>query len=109
MRCIDLAVKRFLTPRYLRGPLKFPSYFMLPSCSSQIFAGQLAAALGDASARDYVTIREIVAASDERDERVPRLTAMGREFVNDVRHRARAGGVAALLAEPPTLHERVLE
>ena len=74
-----------------------------------MFADQLTAALADARARDYVTIRAIVAASDERDERVPRLTAMGREFVTDVRHRARTGSVVALLAEPPTVHERVLE
>lgn len=74
-----------------------------------MFDDHLAAALTDARARDYVTIRAIVAASDARDERVPRLTAMGREFVADVRRRARTGSIAALLAEPPSLHERVLE
>ncbi|HWT04807.1 MAG TPA: hypothetical protein VN224_03550 [Xanthomonadales bacterium] len=70
---------------------------------------QLAAAVADGSARDYVTIRAIAAASSERDDRVARLTAMGRDFVTDVRRRARTGGVAALLAEPPSLRERVLE
>ena len=70
---------------------------------------QLVAAIADASARDYVTVRAIVAAGDERDDRIARLTAMGRPFVADVRRRARTGGVAALLAEPPSLHERILE
>jgi AcrR family transcriptional regulator len=70
---------------------------------------QLAAAIANGSTRDYVSIRAIVAAGCERDDRVARLTAMGREFVTDVRRRARTGGVTALLAEPPSLHERVLE
>jgi hypothetical protein len=70
---------------------------------------QLGAAIADATAPDYVTIRAIVAAGTERDDRVARLTAMGREFVTDVRRRTRNGGVCALLAEPPSLRERVLE
>jgi hypothetical protein len=70
---------------------------------------QIAEAIGGRSAHDYVTIRAIVAAGHERDDRIARLTAMGREFVTEVRRRARDGDVASLLAEPPTLHERVLE
>ena len=70
---------------------------------------QLAGAIDGGSAHDYVTIRAIVATGHERDDRIARLTAMGREFVTDVRRRARDGEVAALLAEPPSLHERVLE
>jgi hypothetical protein len=69
---------------------------------------QLAAAIG-ASAHDYVAIRAIVATGRERDDRIARLTAMGREFVTEVRRRARDRDVAALLAEPPSLRERVLE
>lgn len=69
---------------------------------------QLAGVIGG-SAHDYVAIRAIVAAGRERDDRIARLTAMGREFVTEVRRRARDGDVTALLAEPPSLHERVLE
>lgn len=58
---------------------------------------------------DYVGIRAVIAAASERDDRIARLTAMGREFVTEVRRRVRDGGTAAMLAETPNLHERVLE
>lgn len=70
---------------------------------------QLAAVIADWSAPDYVTIRAIVAAGTDADERAARLTAMGREFVVDVCRRMRNDGAAALLAAPPTPHERILE
>jgi AraC-like DNA-binding protein len=70
---------------------------------------QLAAVLANDAAPDYVSIRAIVAMASERDDRIARLTAMGREFVTDVRRRARAGDVAPLLAEGPSLPERILE
>jgi hypothetical protein len=70
---------------------------------------RLAAAITDPAAADYVRIRAIVAAADERDDRLARLTSMGREFIAGVRRCVRYDGVGALLADPPTLHERVLE
>jgi len=70
---------------------------------------QLDAAIADATSADFVRIRAIVAIGNERGDLLARLTAMGRDFVHDVQSRARAGGVTALLAEPPSLHERVLE
>ena len=72
-------------------------------------ASELLEVVADPATPDYVSIRAIVAAGDGRDDRIARLTAMGREFVTGVRRRARAGDVAALLAEAPSLHERVLE
>jgi AcrR family transcriptional regulator len=65
--------------------------------------------VADVTTPDYVSIRAIVATAGERDDRIARLTAMGREFVTGVRRRARGGDVRALLAEAPSLHERVLE
>jgi len=70
---------------------------------------QLAAVAGDWSAPDFVCIRAVAAAGTESEERVARLTAMGREFVIDARRRARDDGVAALLAAAPSPHERILE
>jgi hypothetical protein len=70
---------------------------------------RLAAVLADWSARDYVTIRAVAVAAADADERVARLTAMGREFVVEARRRARYDGVAALLAAAPSAHERILE
>jgi len=81
---------------------------MLPSYQIEMLE-QLGAAIAGGTTPDYVSIRAIVAAGTERDDHVARLTAMGREFVTDVRRRARNGGVRALLAESPSLHERLLE
>jgi hypothetical protein len=70
---------------------------------------RLDAAITGGTAPDYVGIRAVIAAASEHDDRIARLTAMGREFVTEVRRRVRAGGAAALLADAPDLHERVLE
>jgi len=70
---------------------------------------QLAAVIGDWTAPDFVCIRAVAAAGTDSDERMARLSAMGREFVIDARRRARDGGVAALLAAAPSQHERILE
>jgi hypothetical protein len=67
------------------------------------------AVLADWNAPGYVCIRALAAVSGDADERVARLTAMGREFVADVRRAVRCDGVRALLAASPSLHERVLE
>ena len=70
---------------------------------------RIAAVLADGLMPDYVSIRAIVALADERDDRLARLTAMGREFVTEVRRRVRTGEARALLAEPPNPLERILE
>jgi AcrR family transcriptional regulator len=67
----------------------------------------LAAVITDPGMPDYLTIRALAALAD--DERVARLSAMGRQFVADVRRRAREDGAAALLAHAPSVLERVLE
>jgi AcrR family transcriptional regulator len=81
--------------------------------SGEALAGEeralLAAVLADWSALDYVTVRAVVVAAADADERVARLTAMGREFVAEARRCARYDGVAALLAAAPNAHERILE
>lgn len=69
----------------------------------------LAAAVVEPKTTDYVRIRAIVAMADERDDRLARLTSMGREFVAEVRRCVRADGAGALLAAAPSLLERVLE
>ncbi|MDP9105742.1 MAG: hypothetical protein M3N49_07395 [Candidatus Eremiobacteraeota bacterium] len=69
----------------------------------------LAAVIGDWTAPDFVCIRAVAAAGTDAEERVARLSAMGREFVIDARRRARDDGVDALLAAPPSRHERILE
>ncbi len=69
----------------------------------------LAAALADCTAPGYVTVRALVALGDERDDRVARFTAMGRQFVTDVRRRVRQAGVDALLNDVPSVDERVLD
>lgn len=68
---------------------------------------RLAAAIADFATPDYAVIRALAASSD--DERVARLTAMGRPFVAGAHRRVREAGAAALLADPVTAHERVLE
>jgi AcrR family transcriptional regulator len=70
---------------------------------------RLEAVIVDWGTADYVTVRAVAALSDDAPERLARFTAMGREFVVDVRKRAREAGAAALLADPPSVAERVLE
>ncbi len=70
---------------------------------------RFAAAIADGATPDYVSARAIVAIADEHDDRIARLAAMGREFVTDVRSRVRNGDATALLAEPPSRRERMLE
>jgi AcrR family transcriptional regulator len=67
----------------------------------------LSAAVADPAMPDYVAIRALAALAG--DERIARLTAMGRQFVADVRRRAQQAGPAALLADAPNVLERVLE
>ena len=71
--------------------------------------GRLAAVLADWGTTDYLTVRALTALSAEGDHRVGRLTAMGRQFVADLRRRVREAGVEAMLDDPPCLRERVLE
>ena len=70
---------------------------------------RLAAVLADWAAPDYVCIRAIVASGTGAGAPLARLTAMGREFVVDVRRRVRSDGVRAVLAAAPDPHERILE
>jgi AcrR family transcriptional regulator len=70
---------------------------------------RLDAVLADWSAPDFVTVRAVAVTAAGADERVARLTAMGREFVAEARRCARYDGVEALLAAPPSAHERILE
>ena len=81
-------------------------------CTSATAAAErerFAAVLADSQAPDYVRIRAIIALADERDDRIGRLTAMGRDFVTDVRRRVRTGDAGALLAEAPNRVEQILE
>ena len=89
---------------------------MVPSASERMTCARgaedrerLDAAITGGTAPDYVGIRAVIAAASEGDDRIARLTAMGREFVTEVRRRVRADGTAAILADAPNLHERVLE
>ena len=70
---------------------------------------RLAAALADWGTADYVTVRALTALSDEGEHRVGRLTAMGRQFVADLRRRVRGEGIRGLLDDAPCLRERILE
>jgi hypothetical protein len=67
------------------------------------------AAIVDEATPGYVVIRALIALGDETPERLARSTAMGREFVANIRRRVADGKVAALLRERPTTVERVLE
>ena len=87
-----------LTPAELRA-----------SASARPERDRLAVVLADGTTPDYVSIRAIVAVADEHDDRLARVTAMGREFVTEVRRRVRAGETSALLAEAPNQLERILE
>ena len=70
---------------------------------------RFAEVLADGTAPGYVSIRAIVALADEHDDRLARVTAMGREFVTEVRRRVRAGETGTLLAESPNQLEQILE
>jgi AcrR family transcriptional regulator len=70
---------------------------------------EFVAAITRPATADYVRIRAIIATANEREDRIARLTAMGRDVVSGIRRRVRAGDAATLLAETPSLHERVLE
>ena len=75
----------------------------------QTTTDRFAAVLADGAAPDYVCVRAIIATADPRDSRLAWLTAMGRDFVTDVRSSICAGDAAALLAEPPSVGEGILE
>src|SRR3981081_1843968 len=80
--------------------------------STVLLAGErkrLAAAIVAWDAADYVAVRALAALSDDTLERVGRFTAMGRQFVAEVRRRVRGDGAAALLGEKASAPERVLE
>jgi AcrR family transcriptional regulator len=68
---------------------------------------RLSAAIADPAMPDYLAIRAHAALS--KDNRVGRLTAMDAHFVADARRRAREFGAPALLADAPTMLERILE
>ena len=70
---------------------------------------QLAAAVRDWETADFVTVRALAALSDEPPERVGHVTAMGRQFVADMRRRVRRVGVQAVLGAVASTGERVLE
>ncbi|HEY0382853.1 MAG TPA: hypothetical protein VGC72_11715 [Candidatus Elarobacter sp.] len=70
---------------------------------------RLIAAVRCGTTPDYVVIRAIVAAAHERDDRLARFTAMGREFVGDVRRTIGSDGAAVLLGAAPNVRECVLE
>ena len=69
----------------------------------------LGAALACAATADYAAVRALAALSEDGHDRVARLTAMGREFVVEVRRRAREDGARALLAAELSDDERILE
>ncbi|MEA2786633.1 MAG: hypothetical protein QOF71_2737, partial [Candidatus Eremiobacteraeota bacterium] len=79
------------------------------SATARLERERFAAVLADGTAPDYVSIRAIVALADEGDDRLARFTAMGREFVTEVRRRVRAGDASNLLAEAPNQLERILD
>jgi len=69
----------------------------------------LAAALTDWTAPDYVAVRALVALSADTYDRLARATAMGRQFVFDVRRRLDEGGADVLLRDAPSVTERIVE
>ena len=75
----------------------------------QTTTDRFAAVLADGAAPGYVCVRAIIATAGERDNRLAWLTAMGRDFVTEVRRRICAGDAAALLEEPPSVREGILE
>jgi len=69
----------------------------------------LAAAIVDPATPDYAVVRALTALGEESNERLARLTGMGREFVVEVRRRAARDGAGAVLADAPSVCERILE
>ena len=69
----------------------------------------LAAAIVDPATPDYAVVRALTALGDESHERLARFTGMGRQFVVEVRRRAARDGAAVLLADAPSVGERILE
>jgi AcrR family transcriptional regulator len=69
----------------------------------------LAAAVAGWSTADYVAVRALTALSDEPQDRLARFTAMGRDYVADVRRRAHEAGAEALLRAEMSADERILE
>jgi hypothetical protein len=67
------------------------------------------AAIADEATPGYVAVRALIALGDETPERLARSTAMGREFVANVRRQVVEGKGAAVLTERPTTVERVLD
>jgi AcrR family transcriptional regulator len=72
-------------------------------------AQMLDAVLADETVPYHVAVRAMIAGVGETNERLARMTAMRREFVAGIRRRAAAGGARAVLQEPPTAVERVLD
>jgi AcrR family transcriptional regulator len=69
----------------------------------------LAAAIVDPATPDYAVVRALTALGDDSNERLARFTGMGRQFVVEVRRRAARDGAAAMLADAPSVSERILE
>ncbi len=67
----------------------------------------LDATIADPAMPDYLAIRALAVLA--QDDRLARFTAMGHQFVAEARRRLREDGAAALLADPPNVHERILE
>ncbi|SRR5665213_3280587 len=70
---------------------------------------RLAAVLRGWETTDYLAVRALAALRHDPPERAGRFTAMGRQFVADVRRRVCELGVETVLAEPASAGERVLE
>jgi AcrR family transcriptional regulator len=67
------------------------------------------AAIVDQTVRGYLVVRALIAVGGETNERLARSTAMGREFVAEVRRRVAEGKSAALFTEKPSTVERMLD
>ncbi|HZO92837.1 MAG TPA: hypothetical protein VFB22_03630 [Candidatus Baltobacteraceae bacterium] len=69
----------------------------------------LQAAIGSPETPDYALIRAVAALDDGETRRMGRLTAMGRPFVTGARRTIRERGASALLDDPPSPQERLLD
>jgi AcrR family transcriptional regulator len=69
----------------------------------------LARAIADPATPDFVVIRAVTALGDDPPDRLARSTAMGWQFVTDVRRQVAKGGAAAMLGGAPSARERVLD
>ena len=70
---------------------------------------RLAAVVSAWETADFVAVRALAALSEEAPERLGRFTAMGRQFIVDVRRRVHERGADPVLGEPASAAERVLE